>query len=55
VLLLLMLLRPTGLLGNREWGFLKRPIVPLRKTSSTQAQPPAGDMQPAGGMQPAAE
>ena len=29
-LLLLMLLRPQGLLGNVEWGFLKRPIIKLR-------------------------
>jgi branched-chain amino acid transport system permease protein len=29
-LLLLMLLRPQGLLGNVEWGFLKRPAVALR-------------------------
>ncbi|MGC8779462.1 MAG: branched-chain amino acid ABC transporter permease [Anaerolineae bacterium] len=29
-LLLLMLLRPQGLLGNIEWGFLKRPAVALR-------------------------
>ncbi len=28
-LLLLMLLRPQGLLGNVEWGFLKRPTVAL--------------------------
>ncbi len=28
-LLLLMLLRPQGLLGNVEWGFLKRPAVAL--------------------------
>ena len=53
VLLLLMLLRPTGLLGNREWGFLKRPIVPLRKSSSAETPPTAGDMPSVGGMQPA--
>ena len=53
VLLLLMLLRPTGLLGNREWGFLKRPIVPLRKSSSAEIPPSAGDMPSVGGMQPA--
>jgi len=29
-LLLLMLLRPQGLLGNTEWGFLKRPVAALR-------------------------
>ncbi|MCX6029207.1 MAG: branched-chain amino acid ABC transporter permease [Chloroflexi bacterium] len=29
-LLLLMLLRPQGLLGNVEWGFLKRPVIKLR-------------------------
>ena len=53
VLLLLMLLRPTGLLGNREWGFLKRPIPPLRKSSSSETPPSAGDMPSVGGMQPA--
>jgi branched-chain amino acid transport system permease protein len=31
-LLLLMLIRPQGLLGNVEWGFLKIPKIPLRKT-----------------------
>lgn len=31
VLLLLMLVRPQGLLGNVEWGFLKLPKIPLRK------------------------
>ena len=30
-LLLLMLLRPQGLLGAVEWGFLKRPFIALRK------------------------
>ncbi len=30
-LLLLMLIRPQGLLGNTEWGFLKSVIVPVRK------------------------
>jgi branched-chain amino acid transport system permease protein len=53
VLLLLMLLRPTGLLGNREWGVLKRPIVPLRKSSSAETPPSAGDVPSVGGMQPA--
>ena len=53
VLLLLMLLRPTGLLGNREWGFLKRPVVPLRKSSSAENPPSAGDVPSVGGMQPA--
>ena len=53
VLLLLMLLRPTGLLGNREWGFLKRPIVPLRKSSPAETPPSAGDVPSVGGMQPA--
>jgi branched-chain amino acid transport system permease protein len=54
-LLLLMLLRPTGLLGGREWGFLKRPIIPLRRPGSSQAQPPDGDMPQVGEMQPVAE
>ena len=30
-LLLLMLLRPKGLLGTVEWGFLKTPVVGMRK------------------------
>ncbi|MCX6055404.1 MAG: branched-chain amino acid ABC transporter permease [Chloroflexi bacterium] len=30
-LLLLMLVRPQGLLGSVEWGFLKAKLVPLRK------------------------
>lgn len=29
-LLLLMLLRPQGLLGNVEWGFLKKPVYEMR-------------------------
>ncbi|HPH98360.1 MAG TPA: branched-chain amino acid ABC transporter permease [Anaerolineaceae bacterium] len=29
-LLLLMLLRPQGLLGNTEWGFLKAKVIPLK-------------------------
>ena len=53
VLLLLMLLRPTGLLGNREWGFLKRPIPSLRKPSSAETPPSVGDVPSVGGMQPA--
>lgn len=32
-LLLLMLLRPEGLLGSAEWGFLKAPFVALRKNA----------------------
>jgi branched-chain amino acid transport system permease protein len=34
-LLLLMLLRPQGLLGNVEWGFLKRPAIKLRDAAPT--------------------
>jgi branched-chain amino acid transport system permease protein len=30
-LLLLMLIRPQGLLGKVEWGFLKSMVVPVRK------------------------
>jgi branched-chain amino acid transport system permease protein len=33
-LLLLMLLRPSGLLGNHEWGFLKRPGIQPRQPGS---------------------
>ena len=53
VLLLLMLLRPTGLFGNHEWGFLKRPFIPLRKSRSGETPPSTGDMPAVGGMQPA--
>jgi branched-chain amino acid transport system permease protein len=41
-LLLLMLLRPQGLLGTVEWGFLKKPFNPLRKPAAKQAAAPAG-------------
>jgi branched-chain amino acid transport system permease protein len=34
VLLLLMLVRPQGLLGNVEWGYLKLPRIPLRKSAA---------------------
>ena len=42
-LLLLMLLRPQGLLGTVEWGFLKAPWVPTRTRSEakTASPPPA--------------
>jgi branched-chain amino acid transport system permease protein len=33
-LLLLMLIRPEGLLGKVEWGFLKLPTIPLRKAKN---------------------
>jgi hypothetical protein len=37
------------LLGNIEWGFLKRPIFPPRKVNSAAtAAPPGGELQPAG-------
>jgi len=40
-LLLLMLLKPAGLLGNVEWGFFKKPsFVRLRRDAGTPA--PAG-------------
>jgi len=40
-LLLLMLLRPQGLLGTVEWGFLKAPWVPTRtRAEATKASPP---------------
>jgi len=36
VLLLLMLIKPSGLLGNIEWGFLKAPFIkPREKPAST--------------------
>jgi branched-chain amino acid transport system permease protein len=37
-LLLLMLLRPKGLLGGVEWGFLKAPIVAVRKRAAAKAE-----------------
>lgn len=36
-LLLLMLLRPQGLLGNVEWGFLKKPVYEMRNRSRSEA------------------
>jgi branched-chain amino acid transport system permease protein len=44
-LLLLMLLRPQGLLGGVEWGFLKRPVIRPRAVTSPQvaAAAPAGE------------
>ena len=48
-LVLLMLLRPQGLLGGVEWGFLKRLRYPVRTRANTGAPaPPIGDLQPAG-------
>jgi branched-chain amino acid transport system permease protein len=43
-LLLLMLLRPQGLLGNVEWGFLKAKVYSLRQAASPgiPAPEPAG-------------
>jgi branched-chain amino acid transport system permease protein len=40
-LLLLMLVRPQGLLGSIEWGFLKSKIIPLRKAESKEGVKPA--------------
>ncbi len=37
-LLLLMLLRPQGLLGKIEWGFLRAPVVKPRATTATAAK-----------------
>ncbi len=37
-LLLLMLLRPKGLLGSVEWGFLKAPAVAVRKRQAAKAE-----------------
>jgi branched-chain amino acid transport system permease protein len=36
-LLLLMLIRPQGLLGNTEWGFLKAPLAKPRPESSPES------------------
>ena len=41
-LLLLMLLRPQGLLGTAEWGFFKTPLVRPRVKSETAAAAPIG-------------
>ena len=44
-LLLLMLLRPQGLLGTVEWGFLKKPVFQLRAGKDAEtvaAVTPAG-------------
>jgi hypothetical protein len=30
LLLLIMLLRPQGLLGTKEWGWLRAPLPPIR-------------------------
>jgi branched-chain amino acid transport system permease protein len=35
-LLLLMLLRPEGLLGKAEWGFLKAKVIAVRKKSAKE-------------------
>lgn len=40
-LLLLMLIRPQGLLGKVEWGFLKRAVIPVRKAQETTGEKPA--------------
>jgi hypothetical protein len=40
-LLLLMLIRPQGLLGSREWGFLKSDAIPRRLAQNTAAPPGA--------------
>ena len=44
-LLLLMLVRPQGLLGQIEWGFFKKPFYPLRKRADEQAAAPAAAAQ----------
>jgi len=40
-LLLLMLVKPQGLLGNTEWGFLKKAKIALRKTVENAGEKPA--------------
>ena len=42
-LLLLMLLRPQGLLGSIEWGFLKAPRIKARLEKAAQAVAPAAE------------
>jgi branched-chain amino acid transport system permease protein len=46
-LLLMMLLRPKGLLGSVEWGFLKPPQVKPRSQESTAAVKPSTGAAPA--------
>jgi len=46
-LLLLMLLRPQGLLGSVEWGFLRTPRVKPRVGAPQAAVSPGGELQPA--------
>jgi branched-chain amino acid transport system permease protein len=38
-LLLMMLLKPQGLLGNVEWGFFKKPTYPARKSDGAAMTP----------------
>jgi branched-chain amino acid transport system permease protein len=40
-LLLLMLIRPQGLLGSVEWGYLKSKIIPIRRSAESPATPTA--------------
>ncbi len=40
-LLLLMLLRPEGLLGTREWGFLRAPRILVRQREAAKLSPQA--------------
>ena len=40
-LLLLMLVRPQGLLGNVEWGFLKTRFISLRNNEKKEGVKPA--------------
>jgi branched-chain amino acid transport system permease protein len=43
-LLLLMLVRPQGLLGRAEWGFLRAPQVPPRASEEPRRTPvPTGE------------
>ena len=37
-LLLLMLLRPQGLLGKEEWGYLKAKVIPVRKKATKEPE-----------------
>jgi hypothetical protein len=48
-LLLIMLLRQRGLLGNTEWGWLRAPVPPQKKISTPTANPPdSSAAQPSG-------
>jgi branched-chain amino acid transport system permease protein len=44
ILLLVMLLRQQGLLGNVEWGWLRAPLPPKRQAVASEEGPPATEV-----------